>query len=79
MCLKCFNRDVLTSDACGNGSSGMYTLFCLAVDSHSARMFEYASEVSATGEMKNIGTREKPGALRLVDRHSNKSYTTPEG
>lgn len=32
-CLKCFKRPDLTNCACGNGSSGKYTLFCLDCDS----------------------------------------------
>jgi hypothetical protein len=42
-------------------------------------MFEYASDVSATGDMKNIGIVPIPELSRWLERHSNKSYTTPDG
>lgn len=46
---------------------------------HSARIFEYPSDISATGEIKNIGTDDKFELSKCVERHSNKSYTTPDG
>lgn len=59
--------------------SGKPTLFCLTELNHSANMFEYANDASATGEIKNIGTCVKPWLSKLADKHSNKSYTTPDG
>ena len=49
------------------------------MDYHSAKMLEYANDVSATGEKKNNGIRPNPIFSKWPERHSNRSYSNPDG
>lgn len=45
---------------------------------HSAKMLEYASVLSDTGDRKYIGTPDSPHWSRCPDKHSNRSKVTPD-